>query len=44
MPNRVLHDLLTREITAADATAAARLSGELGYLVAPEIMQRASIL
>jgi GNAT superfamily N-acetyltransferase len=39
-PNRALEDLTIREITAADATAAARLSGELGYLVAPEIMQQ----
>jgi len=39
-PNPALADLVIREITAADATAAARLSGELGYPVAPEVMQQ----
>jgi GNAT superfamily N-acetyltransferase len=33
-------DIAIREITAADATAAARLSGELGYPVSPEEMRR----
>src|SRR5712671_2051793 len=33
-------DLLTREITAADANAAARLSEELGYPVSPAEMKQ----
>ncbi len=33
-------DLITREITAGDAAAAARLSGELGYPVSSEEMKR----
>ena len=33
-------DLQTREITLSDASAAAELSGELGYPVSPEVMQQ----
>lgn len=33
-------DLQTREITLADAAAAASLSGELGYPASPEVMQQ----
>ncbi|HSR08960.1 MAG TPA: GNAT family N-acetyltransferase [Bryobacteraceae bacterium] len=33
-------DLQVREITLADATAAASLSGELGYPTSPEVMQQ----
>ena len=36
----VLMDLHLREITLADATAAASLSGELGYPASPEVMQQ----
>lgn len=36
----VLGELVLREITAADAAAAAMLSGELGYPVSAEIMER----
>jgi len=31
-------DLQTREITLSDASAAAELSGEIGYSVSPEVM------
>lgn len=34
------HSLLIREITIADAAAAASLSGEFGYPVSPEAMER----
>jgi len=33
-------DLQTREITLSDASAAAELSGELGYPASPEVMQQ----
>ena len=33
-------DLQIREITLADATAAAELTGELGYPVSPDVMQQ----
>jgi GNAT superfamily N-acetyltransferase len=33
-------DVLIREIIAADAAAAAELSGELGYPVAPDVMKQ----
>lgn len=40
MPNLVLHDLVTREIRAEDALAAAKLSEELGYPVSPGVMKQ----
>lgn len=35
-----MSDLVTREITAMDSAAAARLSGELGYPVSAAVMER----
>lgn len=40
MPNLALAGLLTREITAGDAVAAAKLSEELGYPVSPAVMEK----
>jgi len=40
MSNPVLEDLLTREITAEDAPAAAELSEQLGYPVSSDVMQQ----
>ncbi|HEX4135189.1 MAG TPA: GNAT family N-acetyltransferase [Bryobacteraceae bacterium] len=40
MPEIALNDLLIREITAGDATAAAGLSEELGYPVSPDTMRQ----
>src|SRR5437868_15336876 len=40
MSNTALVDFSTREITAGDAAAAAKLSEELGYPVSPAVMEQ----
>ena len=40
MPDLALDDLITREIRAEDAAAAAKLSEQLGYPVSPAVMEQ----